>query len=298
METEKIQNKMSKGIVIIVFFIIVTFFGSYIVYGQQIIVVNILLFLEIVVGILFVAFYVRGRFRIKTVIVSIGIGIALSLLALAVIVVIGTTLIHEMPATYSYSVSVKGLTLYDGGLVTDIIVPIPMLNGKQVFSDEELQYKQFGNWTSLLVVTPQGKMLAFQTLDQDLSDIDAFFFKELDGRNAVTDISQDFLSPRVDARSGNTSCWVYNTSDVYGYSTQVYVDENVNSARPNTGSITFELNVNINEGSILGSKGENYQIRVCEVIPSGMKKSIPARVQIGKYSMNAWRPIESHNMRS
>ena len=77
----------------------------------------------------------------------------------------------------AYTISVKGLDDYKGLIGDVIIVPLPVRNGKEVFSDKDLQYQKFGNWTSVLVMTKDGKMLGFQTNTGDLSNLQARFYK-------------------------------------------------------------------------------------------------------------------------
>ena len=50
--------------------------------------------------------------------------------------------IHNyQPGYYDYTISTDGLPDYRGGLVNEIVVPIPVIGDVQIFSDTKLQIK-------------------------------------------------------------------------------------------------------------------------------------------------------------
>jgi len=210
--------------------------------------------------------------------IAVATGAAIVVLLLAVL--IGTTLIHDMPATSTYTVSVNGLDRYTGGLATDILVPIPMINGKQAFSDEEMQYRQFGQWKSMLVVTPQGKMIAFQTLDRNLTNIHAQWFRESRTNKTRIDSPVGLLSPKINPAEGNYTRAVHPEGE--DYVSKVYIDEGMKALDVNNGTITFELSFFVSEGTNLGFMGKTYNAKVSEEIPAEVWKTIPVTVHIEK----------------
>jgi len=85
---------------------------------------------------------------------------------------------NTQPGYYQakYSITIKNISFYSPkGFITDIIVPVPKLNGEDVFSDEDLHGITFGHWKSVLVKSEDGKMLALQSIGVNLSDISATF---------------------------------------------------------------------------------------------------------------------------
>jgi len=70
---------------------------------------------------------------------------------------------------YDYTISTDGLSDYCGGLVNEIVVPIPVIGDEQIFSDMKLQKKISGDWTSLMFVSKDGKMLVFPSFWENLS---------------------------------------------------------------------------------------------------------------------------------
>jgi len=89
-------------------------------------------------------FYVKDRYSLKKLAISIVGGIVLcGVLTLAILIAVAgaSTMTVEVS---TYTISVQGLAKAQGGLITTIIVPIPMVNERLVFSDEELQNQMFG----------------------------------------------------------------------------------------------------------------------------------------------------------
>ncbi|WP_174591877.1 hypothetical protein [Methanocella conradii] len=78
-------------------------------------------------------------------------------------------------SSYHFMVRVEGLNKYHGNGSTEVIVPVPIINGKYVYGDEELANRSFGNWTTSLVTVENGKMLVFKTSDVHLTNITAMF---------------------------------------------------------------------------------------------------------------------------
>lgn len=122
--------------------------------------------------------------------------VVLLLAALALMFIVNVSIHQGHPGYYGYAISIQGLSCYKGGLVNDIIVPIPLMGGEQVFSDAALQNKNFGNWTSLLVILDNGtKMLAFQSLGENMTDIEAVFSTALPESITTGELSAAFRSP-------------------------------------------------------------------------------------------------------
>jgi len=212
--------------------------------------------------------------------VAIASGTAVIVLLLAAFA--GNALIHDMPGTVTYTVSVNGLDRYNGGLATDIIVPLPMINGEQAFSDDELQYRQFGQWKSMLVVTPQGKMIAFQSLDRNLTNIHAQWFRESRKNTMKIDSSKDLLSPRINLTQVNYTRTVSPDVTGGGYVSKVYIEKEMRAFDEKNGTISFNISFFVSEGTTLGFLGKTYNAQVSEEIPAGFRQSVPVAVYIEK----------------
>lgn len=212
--------------------------------------------------------------------VAIASGVAVIVLLLAAFT--GNALIHDMPGTVTYTVSVNGLDRYSGGLATDIIVPLPRVNGEQAFSDDELQYRQFGQWKSMLVVTPQGKMIAFQSLDRNLTNIHAQWFRETRKNKMNIDSSKDLLTPRINLTQENYTRTVSPDVSGGGYISKVYIEKEIQALNENNGTISFNLSFFVSEGTTLGFLGKTYNAQISEEIPAGFRQSVPVAVYIEK----------------
>lgn len=172
----------------------------------------------------------------------------------------GTVFFENDAAVYYYNIEVKGLDNYTSFGVTDIIVPMPMKNDEQIFSDDELQYQSFGDWESVLVVTKQGKMLALQTTKNNLSNINARFKKYVNySINVENPLKEILLYPVSNETSVN-------------YTTYVYIDPKIQSKLNN--SINFEITL-YGEGEGARNKHiKQHRVVVHENIPESIKGPI------------------------
>lgn len=227
-------------------------------------------------------YYFRMNFALPNLIFPFAVAIVGAIVLLVVVIFAGSALIHDMPATFTYTVSINGLDRYNGGLASDILVPMPMINGEQVFSDDELQYRQFGQWKSMLVVTPLGKMIAFQTLDQNLTNIRAQWFRQTKGEKHTIDISSPLLFPKINQTLNNSGLDSGNGWSDFGYTSNVYVENAIQPLDKNNDTISFDLTFSVSEGSYLGFFGNAYRARVSEEVAPGKTRIIPVRVFIEK----------------
>jgi len=194
-----------------------------------------------------------------------------------------------------YSITIKNISLYSpNGFITDIIVPVPILNGEDVFSDEDLQGITFGHWRSVLVESEDGKMLALQSIGTNLSDISATF--ETDHRQIgekrwnAKNLSLTPGSDRISGINGSQISWIESNNP--HSTTIVLIPENLPPLSGNVPPITVEL-----EYLVLGDRTgiftiDDYRLQGnCDVprnfsgkIPVGLysysRKSIPANGEL------------------
>jgi hypothetical protein len=278
----KKEKKLSASIGIVLFLTLTILFLGIIVYGTSVWGSIILFFLGAAIVVGLSAYAVRQNNSIKKLFFPIIVATGASIVVLLSAILIGNVLIHEMPATFTYTVSVNGLEEYNGGQATDIIVPVPMVNGNQAFGDDELQYRQFGQWKSMLVVTPQGKMIAFQSLDQNLTNIHAQWFRETRGKKITIEPSSYLLSPKINKTATIISPGLYPGENGDGYVSQVYIDDVIQPLETGNGTIYIDLSFFVSEGTYLGFRGNAFNARVSEEIPQGVKQMIPVDVKIEK----------------
>lgn len=184
------------------------------------------------------------------------------------------------PAYYDYSITTGGLDRYEGGLTTDIIIPLPVKDGIPVIPEKTIQYRRFGNWTSLLVVTPQGKMIAFQSGDRNLTDINAHFLVPLEGPALFSRASPEMLQPAIDPGAGSRATRADDTGTTMAYSSQVYLDENIRPINNSSAPVRIDLDMVYSEGMSFGRYGALYHTRIGEEIAGGSTGWIPVRVQL------------------
>jgi len=258
--------------------------------SSQLVLANLVVVLGITgTGILTFRIYKTER-NLKKITLSLLLGIA-TIGIIYGIVLIGAAIPENHPGYYGYKISVQGLQNYEGGIITTILIPIPMADGRPVFSDDELLNKTFNNWTSTLVNTNDGKMIAFQTNDRSLTDIDAGFYKWDTETTAIRLDLNEVLSPRMNDSVTKYTRWIGNNSRIDGYSTIVYVDDTIRANHHMTdNSIIFNLEFNAGGGLINGISRDLYQIFIQEKIPEGVSGPVLVRTQIGKKVKGLWEP--------
>lgn len=272
---------VSYGIGIALFLLLTTFFLDICFFGISDITGIIILFGCTILLCLFI-YTAKMKFPFGELVLPGVIASGAAVLVLIVATFAGNALIHDMPGTVTYTVSVNGLDRYNGGLATDIVVPIPMINGKQAFSDNELQYRQFGQWKSMLVVTSQGKMIAFQSLNRNLTNIHAQWFRESRTNKIKIDSSKDFLSPRINQTLENYTRTVSPDVNRGEYVSKVYIEKEMQALDENNGTIFINISFFVSEGTTLGFPGKTYNAYISEEIPAGFHQSVPVTVYIEK----------------
>ena len=178
----------------------------------------------------------------------------------------------------AYTISVKGLADHRGLIGDVIIVPLPVRNGKEVFSDKDLQYQKFGNWTSVLVMTKDGKMLGFQTNTGDLSDLQARFYKSSSEADFNT-LDDTTLLPVINDSAALYTSRVSNSGNVKNYTTKVYIPDTIRPVSPEAKGITFDMEFLSTEGISPGKTGRNYHTDIHEAIPVNISGPVSVNAQ-------------------
>jgi hypothetical protein len=211
---------------------------------------------------------------------GITIAIVLAILLLTGITLFGVGYINNSPGLYRYSVDVEGLESYQPSLITDIIVPIPERNGQPVFSDDELQYQTFGDWKSIIVVTKVGKMLAFQSIGRNLTNIHAVFYKKYPDGVIIRNITAESLSPALPLVLSQYTERISGSDPKRDFSTIVYIPDTIRSLHGQDDFITFNLELLADEGMQHSVSGKVYRVRVSERIPTGIFNSTSVVAQV------------------
>ncbi|WP_305066171.1 hypothetical protein [Methanoculleus sp.] len=205
----------------------------------------------------------------------------------------GVAWINSNPGYYRYTVTIGDLSNYTGEPVTDIIVPMPMRDGELVFSEEELQYRQFGNWKSVIVVTPYGKMLAFQSVGANLTDIHAEFFKNFDpGELRLTDPQNESLSPLMRGGLNASAGWNSSTRDGSGYTSVLFLPEDLVPLNASATDVAVNLELTVSEGTHHSISGDTFRVSILEHVPPDIRGVIPVNVHAARYEGGGnWVPI-------
>jgi hypothetical protein len=125
-------------------------------------------------------------------------------------------------------------------------------------------------------------MLAFQTGDKNLTDIDAHFLVPLENPVIFPGNPRDLLQPVINQKAGTYTLWENDTQADLVYTSQVYIDKGIESVRPGNTTIRIDLNMVFRGGMFFGRYGESYRLRVLEEIPGGITGMVPVNVQITK----------------
>jgi hypothetical protein len=188
---------------------------------------------------------------------------------------------NNNPGFYTYTVNIRGLEQFQPGLVTDIIVPLPVRDGRQVFTDEELQYKTFGNWKTVLVITPYGKMLAFQSIGRNLTDLHAEFSQKYPEGDRIKNITADSLSPVLSYTPSPYTQWVYGSGAVRNYSTIIYVPESLQPLDKTKDTMDVGIELIAMGGMQHSVTDTTYRVTIHEKIPPKARNMTTITAQIG-----------------
>ena len=197
------------------------------------------------------------------------------------ILVAGIAWINNSPGGYKYTIDIEGLDQFQSGLITDIIVPLPYRNGRQEIADEDLQYKSFDDWKSVLVMTPYGKMLAFEKIGRNLTDIHAEFYSSYSDGITIENITRESFNPLLPYSPSPYTQWVYGNSADRDYSTIVYIPDSIKPLQPGNANLTIDLDLTASEGMEHSWVGKTYHVVIREVIPAEVRNWTSVVAQIG-----------------
>jgi len=237
-------------------------------------------------GILMLLILLRYRkygYRPGPALLAVVIGCAGALLAILGVLTLGLAWADVNPATYTYQVTVTGLENYTGGPVTDILLPLPLREGEMIFSEEDLEGQRVGAWKTLFAETPKGRMLAFETMERDLSDISATFGSPAEKYFLIDDITRESFSPVVAEAPAGYTRWAFGTGDVQNVTTLVRLDEGIRPKTSDAGPIVIHLRITAGGGRLHGITGEKYQVEVYEAIPPGVTGFVPVKAQVARF---------------
>lgn len=211
------------------------------------------------------------------------LGVIACIIFLIIISLVGVAYINNSPGAYTYIVDIEGLQNYQPTLVTDIIIPIPGTSEERPgFTDDDFQYKTFGDWRSMLVMTPYGKMLAFESIGRNLTDIHAIFSKTYSEGIRIENFTLVSFSLLLPFTESDYTQWVDGKDPVRDYSTIIYIPDSISPLSAENANITFSLDLGASEGMQHSMVGKHYHVIVREVIPSGVRNWTPVVAQVGE----------------
>jgi hypothetical protein len=228
---------------------------------------------------------------VPSIISFLGKVIGVSLLAIAIVAIGGNILIHyypTVPGHYSYVVSVTGLSSYHGDPITEIVVPIPAIDGSPIFSEKDLQRIVSDNCTPLPVMTKDGEMLALRLPGENLTKISAAKSRDFSKDPSLEEIQEGVFVP--------TSSRLFeagNTSDRFPY---IIVPDSLRPVSNYPNPISVSINFTIFGSTAFGERRPDYLVSIVEQIPPGKTGVIPVEPQIYYRDSlgEAFRPLEEN----
>ncbi|GLI47408.1 hypothetical protein [Methanoculleus bourgensis] len=159
----------------------------------------------------------------------------------------------HLPGLVGYEVTVDGLEGRTGGLMTTILVPLPVEDGEVFMPASELEGRAFDGWTTTIVETKDGNMLAFQNRNNTLTDIQARFTRYEEAMEGTKRLPVEHLSPVIERTADDR------------YATVIFVDEGISPS----GELTVSLTLTAGCGLFHGMRQDTYRTEVRETIPAG-----------------------------
>lgn len=187
-----------------------------------------------------------------------------------------------------YTVSVTGLKGISGNIPDDVIIPLPMQNDEPLFPVKKLEGQTFGEWRTSIVELPGSdeKMLAFQHIGINLTDIDAEFYDYLPNGLIVDKENKVYLSPvtggqesliMADRFAGSS-----NEPFDYDYRSQIYLpDEFKEELNQSPDEIRFNILLRVNTGKTgFMTKSVDYRFTIDESLSLNTSGIIPVNVSV------------------
>lgn len=213
-------------------------------------------------AVLAVLAYRQGR-SVRLIAASLLVGVVLCVAAYyGVLLLAAWPEVH--PGSLAYTVAVTGLAGHTGTGATTVLVPLPVTDDGLLYPVSSLENQTFGAWTTAIAGTDRGEMLAFTTTAEDLTDIDAGFYRFETGITGTDRPLRERLSPVVGEVDG-------------GYQTVVAVDGLMSPAQ-----VSFDLRLATGGGIFHGMPADRYLTGVDETVPAGAGP-VPVTATVSRY---------------
>ncbi|WP_342678034.1 hypothetical protein [Methanofollis sp. UBA420] len=200
-------------------------------------------------AVLAVLAYRQGRSR-RLIAASFLVGVVLCVAAYSgVLLLAAWPEVH--PGSLAYTVAITGLAGHTGTGATTVLVPLPVTDEELLYPASSLENQTFGAWTTAIAGTDRGDMLAFTTNEENLTDIDAGFYRFETEINGTHRPLREHLSPVVGAVDS-------------GYLTVVAVDGLAAPAQ-----VSFDLRLSTGGGLYHGMPADRYLTEAGETVPAG-----------------------------
>ncbi|WP_067050022.1 hypothetical protein [Methanofollis ethanolicus] len=200
-------------------------------------------------AVLAVLAYRQGQ-PVRLIAVSLFVGVVLCVAAYSgVLLLAAWPEVH--PGSLAYTVAITGLAGHTGTVATTVLVPLPVTDEELLYPASSLENQTFGAWTTAITGTDRGDMLAFTTNEENLTDIDAGFYRFETEINGTHRPLREHLSPVV----GEVDS---------GYLTVVAVDGLAAPAQ-----VSFDLRLSTGGGLYHGIPEDYYLTGVDETVPAG-----------------------------
>ena len=173
---------------------------------------------------------------------------------------------EHRPGLVGYEVTVDGLEGRTEGLVTTILVPLPVQDGEVIIPASRLEGRTFDGWTTTIVGTRDGNMLALQNRNNTLTDIQARFTRDEETIEGTKRSPVEHLSPVVERSADDR------------YATVIFVDEGIGPP----GELTVSLTLTAGCGLFHGMAQETYRTEVRETVPAGTSGRIVVDATVEK----------------
>jgi hypothetical protein len=173
-------------------------------------------------------------------------------------------------ASYSYSVSVLGLTGLKSPGGFEMILPLPMADGVPIIDDKSLSSRVSDIWSIHMIDTIDGKMLRFHTGNENLKDINEIFFITRSPEINRKSLSDSILLYPVDGLKINDSLDIGPNMGIYeryDYDTKAVITHNISGYNTGGRKIKVSLLLEAYGGRFYDHKGNDYVIRVSDSWP-------------------------------
>ena len=207
----------------------------------------------------------------------------------------GTT--NHVPAKYTYTVTIQDLNSCTSDGDVEILVPIPYVNGQQVFTDQELN-DTCGDWHCAVKMTEYGKMISITSSNRTLYNFGVSYTKyanDVIPANSSKEVGLSAFSVTADQNAAffNQELGLYENTTGHAPADKNWINFNGQDGWM-LGNTTVKINGNIWKPEMRKSIVVDMQFEALGPVPDGCQPPIYAvcsYIEMNQTNNSTYAPV-------